>query len=64
MADIRRRLDELEQFRKQANEKLAQRRDDDQAEIDRRRRDGRSRNVINIRRLASRPFPKPQSDGD
>lgn len=64
MADIRQRPDELEQFRKQANEKLAQRREDAQAEVDRRRRDGRSRNVINLRRLAVRPLPDLESDSD
>jgi hypothetical protein len=63
MADIRQRPDELEQFRKQASEKLIQRRDE-QAEVDRRRRDGRSRNIINLRRLALRPFAKPESDRD
>jgi hypothetical protein len=52
MADIRRRLDELELFRKQAEERLAEQHKAARAEVERRRQDGRGRNVTDIRKTA------------
>jgi hypothetical protein len=62
MADIRRRLDELELFRKQAEEKLAELRKAAQAEVERRRQDGRGRNVTEIRKTVRHRPTKSESN--
>jgi hypothetical protein len=61
MADIRRRLDEFEHFRKQADEKLAELRKANQTEAEQRRQNGRGRNVTDIRNAVRRPIAKPGS---
>jgi hypothetical protein len=61
MADIRHRLDELELLRKQADETMAERRKAAQAEVERRRQDGRGRNVTELRKTVRRPVAKPEA---